>query len=225
MTNLDMTKTKKEHDEYTGRLIRIPLKPFVKFIIRYTTITPNQISIFSIIPGVLGIVFLAQGGYMNVLLGAVFSFLYLLLDATDGMVARIKNLKSPLGTWIDGILGYIFVPFMMLAVAFGLKNYLALLIGAVAAVCFPLQFTLVYYYKSEIKKKNDRIKIPIVSKYDSLRYIYGSALFFPLLLLGAIFDKVIYVLLFFAICGNLFWMLLLGAQFLSLKKQKQDDIK
>ncbi|HLD00362.1 MAG TPA: CDP-alcohol phosphatidyltransferase family protein [Candidatus Nanoarchaeia archaeon] len=209
--------TRKEHDELTGRFLRILTKPLVKALVR-TSIKPNQVTIISIIPALASIFFLVKGD-KNTLVGALLAFLYIILDATDGQLAREKGLGSSFGKWLDGIIGFIFVPFMMLAAAIGLQSDTALLVGAVAALCFPIQFTLVYFFNSEFKKDEPRIELPALRKWQILRYSYGLALFFPFLLLGAILNKTIIVLFFFATVGHAFWMLLLLIQFFDLKKR------
>jgi len=220
MNKSDFKKVKKERDEYTARIIRIFFaKPISKVLIKFIKITPNQITLFSFIFGLIGIFFLIRGGYKNIVIGATFSFLYIIFDCVDGEVARAKKLTSTLGFWLDGIVGFIVVPFTMLALAVGLRTYNSLLIGSIAALCFPMQFLFIHFFKSEISKNEKRIKTPISSKFDFMRYVYGSALFFPLLLIGALINMPILVLLFFAIFGNLFWILILFLQFLNIKKE------
>ena len=125
-TQLEQDRKKhEEYDEYSARMVRVISRPLAAFIVKYTSIHPTTITLLSIIPCLVAIFFLVQGGYFNTLLGATCSFLYLILDATDGPVARARNLTSNLGTWLDGIIGFTFIPLMMLATAIGLKSYLA----------------------------------------------------------------------------------------------------
>ncbi len=216
---LDFSKAGKEHDEYTVRVIKIMVKPLARLVIRHTNFTPNQVSSLSLIVGLASIFFLSWGGYVLTILGASLSFLYLVLDIIDGQIARVKGLTSKTGAWLDGILSFTLIPLMLLAAGMGLKSYLALLLGSLAALCFPLQFTFIYYYKAEIQNNTERINIPLSSKFQFLRYLYGMIIFFPLLLLSAIFDKTIYTLWFFAVAGNLFWIMLLLVQFLNLRRE------
>lgn len=211
-------KTRKPHDEYTAIVIRaIFVKPASYLIAKYTNITPTQITVFNIIPGILSLFFLYLGG-KNTLIGALLAFVFALLDGMDGIIARAKGLHSKFGQWLDGVTGYVLYPLMMLSAAIGLHDYWSLVIGCIASLCFPLQFCLVHYYKSEIKESNERIEISSSGRFEFIKYIYGSATFFPLLLLAALFGKVIYVLLFFAIFGNLFWMIVILMQFRDLRR-------
>ena len=212
-------ETRKEHDELTGRALRIIVKPLVKAL-RYTSITPNHITLVSIIPALASIFFLLPGSYQDTVIGAVLAFLYVLLDATDGQLAREKNLSSIKGKWLDGILGYIFVPFMMLAVAIGKQDYQTLLVGAVAALSFPIQFTLIYFFNSEFGK--GRMELPLSPRWQVLRYAYGLALFFPLLLASALLNRIEWLLWFFAIAGHLFWLLVIALQFRELQRRERN---
>ena len=213
-------KIKKPHDEYMARIIRFLFCiPVAKLFLRYKNVTPNQITVISIFPGILSIIFLSLGGYTFMLIGAFFAFLHAVLDGSDGIVARAKDMQSKFGAWLDGVIGYVLLPLMMLAAGIGLRNYLALMIGSLAALCFPIQFSLIHFYKSEIKKDNQRIEVSKSGKFEFLKYIYGSAIFIPALLISAIFNKTIYVLLFFAVFGNLFWMVVIIMHYRDLRKE------
>lgn len=211
-------KSKKPHDDYVSKIVRAILtKPLAFLFVKYTKITPNQVTVMSIIPGILGIIFLSLGRE-NAIIGAILVFLYGLLDGVDGIMSRATGLHSKMGQWLDGAAGYVLIPFVILSAAIGLRSYSALLIGSIAALCFPLQFVLIHYFKSEIVESNERIKISSSGKFEFLKYIYGVALFYYLLLFGAFFDKMIYVLWFLAVFGNLFWMGTLVLQYLILRK-------
>jgi len=206
----DFSKLRKEGDEYTARLLKIFEYPLGKLVIQYTALKPNQMSLISFIVGVSSIIVLIQGGYKYTLIGAALTSVYLLCDMLDGQIARVKGITSRFGKWIDGMLSFMLIPLMLLALGIGLKSYQGLLFGAIAALCFPLQFTFIYYYKAEIQEGIQRISIPGSKGIQKLRYVYGTTLFFPLLLIGAIINRPLYVLIFFAVFGSLYWMILLA---------------
>ena len=216
---LDFSKAGKEHDEYAARAIKIIVKPLARLVSRHANFTPNQVSLLSLIVGVASIFFLFWGGYLFTLIGAGLSSFYLVFDIIDGQIARVKGLTSKVGAWLDGVLSFALIPLMLLATGIGLESYSALLVGSLAALCFPLQFTFIYYYKAEIQGHTERIRLPLPGKFQWIRYVYGMIIFFPLLLLGAIFNKTIYTLWFFAVVGNLFWIMLLLVQFLNLRRE------
>lgn len=213
-------KKHEEYDEYAAQMVRIVSKPFARWLIQHTNITPNQMSLLSIVPLITAAFFLAFGGYRNTITGAVLAFCYLILDATDGPLARGKNMTSDLGTWLDGIIGFLALPALMLSMAIGLKSYFALLVGAIAALCFPLHFLFVHFYKSEVVGTAERLNVHVPSKLRFLKSIYGAILFYSLLLFGALLGGTFYVLLFFAVFGTFFWIFVLFIEFFNLKAKK-----
>jgi len=89
---------------YIGRPITYVLTvPFL-----YTNITPNAVSLLSIIPILAGFVlmYFACTQSMMVVAWALF-FLWSLLDGVDGNIARYKKMTSPLGSVYDAMGGYI----------------------------------------------------------------------------------------------------------------------
>jgi len=213
---------KKEHEDLAGTILRPLAKPLVKILLK-TSITPNQISMLSIVPVIISLFFLIKGGYKGTIIGSILALIYLLLDAIDGQLAREKNLKSKLGQWLDGIIGYVSIPFMILAASIGLKENSLLIVGSIAALCFPIQFTIIYFFNSEIKNSNQRVELPLPTKWNNIRYIYGQALFIPILLVSAIINKTNWTIWFYATFGHLFWMMILFIQYKDLKKKSQNS--
>ncbi len=210
-------KTRKPHDDYVSIVGRAVLtKPIAFLVTKYTSITPNQITVLSILPGTASLIFLALGGEYTII-GAVLFFVYGVLDGVDGIVARAKERYSKLGQWLDGLAGFVLLPFTFLAVAIGLKDYLSLFMGSIASLCFPLQFLLIYYFKSEIMESNERLRISASGKFEFLKYIYSVALYYYVLLFGALFHKMFYVLLFYAVFGTMFWIGVIIIQYRILK--------
>ena len=84
-------------DKYFNRPVGRPLsRVFV-----HTPLTPNQISAGSILIGLAGAWFLAQGGRFDTILGAVLFQASAIVDCMDGDVARVTFQESELGKWLD----------------------------------------------------------------------------------------------------------------------------
>lgn len=79
-------------------LLKYLTLPLTYFIVNYTKLTPNIITIFSLLFGITSAYF-----YFNnqVLLGALCYIFSYLMDAIDGKVARLKKIKSDYGAWLD----------------------------------------------------------------------------------------------------------------------------
>ncbi len=79
---------------------------FVKLIYS-TNITPNQISIVSMLFGILTGVMFGFGTYQFFIFGAVALLISNVLDCADGQLARLKKNGTGIGRIIDGFIDYI----------------------------------------------------------------------------------------------------------------------
>jgi 1L-myo-inositol 1-phosphate cytidylyltransferase / CDP-L-myo-inositol myo-inositolphosphotransferase len=68
-----------------------------------TKVTPNMVSVVTLLLGVLAGVSVAQGGYLPILLGAFLWQWNSILDGVDGELARVRFEHSRLGQWLDTI--------------------------------------------------------------------------------------------------------------------------
>ncbi|NOQ22965.1 MAG: hypothetical protein GQ565_10020 [Candidatus Aegiribacteria sp.] len=91
----------------------------VKVLIRFN-ITPNQISISAIIPGIMSGLFISTGTDKGFVAGAIFMILSGILDCADGMVARMKQNGSKTGRLVDGAVDYIVSAAIYIGLVFGL---------------------------------------------------------------------------------------------------------
>jgi phosphatidylglycerophosphate synthase len=88
---------------YIGR----PLSYILTVPFLYTNLSPNSISLISIIPVFLGFVLMAVGtSKVTLSLGWLCFVLWNLLDGVDGNVARYKKISSKLGSVYDAMSGY-----------------------------------------------------------------------------------------------------------------------
>jgi len=79
---------------------------FVKLIYS-TNITPNQISIVSMLFGILTGVMFGFGTYQFFIFGAIALLISNVLDCADGQLARLKKNGTGIGRIIDGFIDYI----------------------------------------------------------------------------------------------------------------------
>jgi hypothetical protein len=79
---------------------------FVKLIYP-TNLTPNQISIISMIFGLAVFFLLYPGIYLYIALGGLAIFISNVLDCADGQLARLKKNGTKVGRIIDGFIDYI----------------------------------------------------------------------------------------------------------------------
>jgi phosphatidylglycerophosphate synthase len=67
----------------------------------YTKFTPNQITIGSLIFGLISVPFFLKGTWIYLVIGALLFEISFLLDYCDGRIARLKGLKSTFGGYLD----------------------------------------------------------------------------------------------------------------------------
>ncbi|HEY1173240.1 MAG TPA: CDP-alcohol phosphatidyltransferase family protein [Verrucomicrobiae bacterium] len=75
-------------------------RPLSKLLI-HTPITPNMVSIISILTGVIAALFFAQGDSRSIIIGAILFQISAIIDCVDGDIARSVFKESPLGKWLD----------------------------------------------------------------------------------------------------------------------------
>jgi len=78
---------------------------FVKMLYP-TKVTPNQVSIITIIVGIISGYFFSRGTVTCFVLGGSLYFLCMVTDCVDGMLARLKNSGTAVGRIIDGAADY-----------------------------------------------------------------------------------------------------------------------
>lgn len=96
-----------EAEEIFDLVIFRPISFALVKIIYNTGITPNQISIVSMIFGILSGVFYGFGTYDFFLLGSASFFICNTLDCADGQLARLKRNGTRIGRVVDGFIDYI----------------------------------------------------------------------------------------------------------------------
>ena len=84
-------------DKYFNR----PCGRLLSKLLIYTSVSPNMVSIVSILLGVLSAFFLADGASRSAIIGALIFQLSAIIDCIDGDLARVLFKESPLGKWID----------------------------------------------------------------------------------------------------------------------------
>ena len=117
------------------------LSIYLTKILLKTKITPNQVTIFSILTGIIGVLLIFLNTVTTTIIGLFLIYLWLFLDKVDGEIARYKNLHSIQGIYLDQIAHMLIVPTFFFAT--GYIAYLetssnpALFLGFTSAL-FPL---------------------------------------------------------------------------------------
>ncbi len=125
-----------------------------KFLVKFP-VTPNQISLVSLISGIISGIFLSFGDKKSFVYGGIFYLLCHIFDLIDGMVARLKKNGTPLGRIIDGWVDYITSIVVFIGFYIGLlKGQFDLPFGvlpltAVAGASMILHSIIIDYYRQQ----------------------------------------------------------------------------
>ncbi len=99
MTWIELRKKCKRQSDYIITLfVTNEISLFLTWILIKTSVTPNHVTLTSIICAVLCATSYAFGYFLS---GSVLLFLSHILDCTDGNLARAKQMFSPTGKWLD----------------------------------------------------------------------------------------------------------------------------
>lgn len=126
---------------------------FVKLIYP-TSLTPNQISVFSMIFGILAGISIGLGSVESVFMGGILLATSAMLDCADGQLARLKKNGTLFGRLLDGTIDYVSTLSIFLGIGFwgayvwGNPVQWWLLI-IVTGITYAIQAGLVDYYRSE----------------------------------------------------------------------------
>lgn len=113
------SKRKEAKNSYFAFYVGRPISYVLTIPFLYLNISPNVVTILSIICAFVGFFFLSFGESMEFqLLGLLFFFLWNMGDGIDGNIARYKNLKSATGDMLDTLGGYL----AMVLVILGMGN-------------------------------------------------------------------------------------------------------
>lgn len=101
-------KRKSAKNDYFAFYIGRPLSYVLTVPFLYTSISPNEVSMISIVPLIVGFIIMCVGISKEMLVaGWLCFFLWNLLDGVDGNIARYKKKFSKMGSVYDAMSGYV----------------------------------------------------------------------------------------------------------------------
>lgn len=109
----------KVDDDWLSRRFYRKCSKLITKILVYFPITPNQVTIFDILLGILSAILFARGLYIFSIIAALVLQLWYIFDCVDGEVARIKNKCSYEGMYLDYVGHDLVQPFIFLGLGFG----------------------------------------------------------------------------------------------------------
>jgi phosphatidylglycerophosphate synthase len=155
---------KKQNGSFINKYIRVERyinRPLASLIVRAvfkTPVTPNGLTYFSFILGILSAFFFSRGTSMYFILGGVFIQLSSVVDSADGMLARSKDMCSRFGSHLDLFLDRIIDFSVIVGISVGLyasqQDIWLFFMGLLTAGLYLLQINL-YYITNTYKQKTE----------------------------------------------------------------------
>jgi len=200
---------------WTGILIARPLA-------KYTKITPNQITYIGLLLFAIAGYFLYLGTYYYLIWAGIIILVATLLDYVDGTLARIKSMSSDFGTWLDHTFGAFSYIFVFFGAAFGIYNrtgnFLALVFAFLSISSVLMRSLIHETYIGLFPFAKDIIEKEKIRKKFLKNFALQTPIAQLIIVLGAFFNQMYLVLVFFAIYG---WIYCIGLYlFLSIKVKK-----
>ena len=195
----------------------------VTYMLRNTKVTPNMVTISSLIVFLAGMPFFLYGynNYTFLVIGVVITQFAYVLDCSDGELARYKKMTSPLGAWLDSVFDRIKEAAVFLTMTlnvyfkfqsspdvyfkFRSSSDIAFILLIIGFIAFINVIIVGYITDTKIHlnlKKTDNL-VNIGKKY---LFGYVELIVFGVAI-AALFDKFEFLLLFFAIAGPVFWIM------------------
>jgi len=144
-----------------------------------TSLTPNQLSAFVGIIGVMSGVFFAFG---HIVVGGILMELSSILDGCDGEVAKMKLKESKLGQWIDTIFDQLAYVSFLIGVPLGYYyiagNRIIIVIGCINFIIYILSLLWGIYFLGKYAESGSMVTYP--STIDRLFPIEQRSLLYKL---------------------------------------------
>lgn len=106
-------------EHWAGRLYIRRLSPYLTRLLLRTPVTPNGVTVLMLLVGVAAAAALALDGVLPAVGAAALIQLQILLDCSDGELARWKGVSSPAGVYLDRVAHW--VTETLLPIALGIR--------------------------------------------------------------------------------------------------------
>lgn len=148
--------TKTEADRRWSYRVFRAISIYVTWALLHTRVTPNQVTVLSLVIAAAGLVLFAQASVPVAVTGLVLLLAYHLLDRVDGELARYQRRYSLLGVYLDNAGHYLTGAGLILAASLRLTDatdsrivWLVGSIGAIAAVMSRVEKHAAYHLFSQ----------------------------------------------------------------------------
>ncbi len=175
---------------------------FISGFLSRTPVTPNQVTIISLILGIISGIFFSLGEHTYTITAGLLYFLSTVFDQCDGEVARLKQMETEFGRKldiiVDAIANAVIVIGITIAVYVKMDFALVIIAGFLAVTGISISLLLTTYFSHD-SKKNTGTK-------DMLDKLNNKDFFYIIMLLSVIFNQMIWFLLIMAVGTNIYWV-------------------
>ena len=184
------------------RYIIRKISGFITGFLVKTPVTPNQVTIISLVIGIVAAVFFSHGTHTYTIIAGVLYFISTVFDQCDGELARFKHMESEFGRAFDIIVDSIVNAAIVSGVTFALYKTsgsgLHIIIGLLAIIGISISILLTTYFGKE-----NKIETGAREMLDKLN---NKDFFYIIMLASVIFNQMIWFLLIMAIGTNIYWI-------------------
>jgi len=196
------------------------------------SITPNQVTVFSVVISFASAYFFAYGTNVSCLIGASLLELFYIFDAVDGQLARAKGLSSSGGKYLDVFCNFLVPPVVLFGIGIGVLKpcyttfiFFSLFLGCYAVLIIPVIEMLQSYLASthisnnRETEKNTFVQHKSHSNLSLSRKAYSMfyrSCTMPVIMnivtvtaiLNLLFKKntFVFIVAYFAIMGTMVWL-------------------
>ncbi len=197
-----------------GKYYIVPLGKWMAKLLKHTPLTPNKLTLLRTILAIATPVLICYGGFTNLLIFAIFVQFFHALDISDGQLAKLKNMRTKFGEWIDGITDKFVINLWMFTIAITLTIKQSNSIFLIAAMLYFLGKHLFIFsslrsdvcFGDHIKKDSLKIRIKTNILSQILLFFLEWDVQLHFLSITAILNKLEIFLFFYAIYFNLIWI-------------------
>jgi CDP-L-myo-inositol myo-inositolphosphotransferase len=184
------------------RYIIRKISGFISGFLSRTPVTPNQVTIISLILGIISGIFFSLGEYTYTITAGLLYFLSTVFDQCDGEVARLKQMETEFGRKLDIIVDAIANAVIVIGITFALYKTggsgFIIITGILAITGISMSILLATYFGHENKKDT-----AIQEMLDKLN---NKDFFYIIMLISVILNQMIWFLLIMAIGTNIYWI-------------------
>ena len=125
----DQVSSVEEIIEPVNRYLHNPLAAGFVQLLKATSVTPNQVTYFSVFVGLVSAYTFSIGTLQAFFFAGILLEIVLILDCVDGQLARAKGCSSDLGRLLDGIAGYVIYLSVLTGIMIGIdKEHISLVV-------------------------------------------------------------------------------------------------